>query len=135
MLAGHVIVGGAVSTYVTFVVHVLLKPLAFVTVIVMMYVPGLLSTEPAAGFCVITSWPAGVQLSVAVTSPTTLGIIAWQLLLTDRVLFTGQWVIAGALEWKTLNCTVQVVLLLDPSVTVTVIRCEPTGTTVPAVGL
>jgi len=34
MFAGHVIVGGAASTYVTCVVHVLLKPLAFVTVIV-----------------------------------------------------------------------------------------------------
>lgn len=29
----------------------------------------------------------------------------------------------------------QLVLLLDPSVTVTVIGCEPTATTVPAVGL
>jgi len=34
MLAGHVIVGGVESTYVTFVVHVLLKLFLFVTVIV-----------------------------------------------------------------------------------------------------
>jgi hypothetical protein len=46
----------------------------------------------------MTSWPDGVQLSVAVTSPTTLGIIAWQLPLTDSVLSTGQCVIAGALD-------------------------------------
>lgn len=83
--------------------QVLLKPLALVTVIVIPYVPGLLSAVPAAGFCVMTNWPDGVQLSVAVTSPTTLGIIAWQLPLTDRVLFIGQWVIAGAPDWKTLN--------------------------------
>jgi len=90
MLAGHVIVGGVESTYVTCVVHVLLKLLLLVTVIVIVYVPGLFSTLPAVGFCVITNWPDGVQLSVAVTSPTTLGIIAWQLLLTARVLSTGQ---------------------------------------------
>jgi len=47
---------------------------------------------------VITNWPDGVQLSVAVTSPTTLGITAWQLPFTDRVLSTGQCVIAGALD-------------------------------------
>src|SRR5262245_53150511 len=135
MLAGHVIVGGVESTYVTCVVHVLLKLLLLVTVIVIVYVPGLFSTLPAVGFCVITNWPDGVQLSVAVTSPTTLGIIAWQLALTGRVLSAGQWVIAGALDWKTLNGTTHVVLLLEASVTVTVMGCEPTDTTVPAEGL
>jgi len=98
-------------------------------------VPGLLSTVPSAGFCVIVNPSDGVQLSVAVTSPTTFGIIAWQLLSTTSVLSTGQCVIAGALDSKTLKGTMQVVLLFALSVTVTVMGFGPTPTSVPATGL
>src|SRR5262249_35862233 len=73
--------------------------------------------------------------SVAVTSPTTFGIIAWQLLSTASVLSTGQCVIAGALDSKTLKGTMQVVLLFALSVTVTVMGFGPTPTSVPAAGL
>ena len=75
MLPGHVITGAVVSTKVTVVVQVLLKPDALVTVMVIVYVPGLVSTVPAAGFCDLTKLPDGVQLSVATTSPRTFGTI------------------------------------------------------------
>ena len=44
-------------------------------------------------------------------------------------------VITGALDSTTVNGTEQVVLLFDASLTVTVIGCDPTLTSVPAVGL
>ena len=75
MLPGQVITGAVVSTKVTVVVQVLLKPDALVTVMVIVYVPGLLRTVPAAGFWDLTKLPDGVQLSVATTSPSTFGII------------------------------------------------------------
>ena len=50
MLAGQVIDGGVVSTNVTVVVQVLLKPESLVTVMMMVYAPGVLRTVPAAGF-------------------------------------------------------------------------------------
>ena len=75
MSAGQVTTGGIESTYVSIVVHELLKPDALVKVVVIRYGPGLPSIVPGVGYCVTVKAPEGVQLSVATTSPVMSGIM------------------------------------------------------------
>ena len=67
------IVGGTLSAIVTVVEQVfeLPEPSVTVTVTVCGPVPRIV---PAGGLCVLTSEPGGVQLSEAVTLPSTLGM-------------------------------------------------------------
>ena len=75
ILAGHVITGGVVSFTVNVVVQVALLLAASFTVIVIVVTP-LVTSVPAAGFCVTVKEAASVQLSVATTPPITLGTAA-----------------------------------------------------------
>ena len=68
----HKAVGGVASVTVKVVVHVALLFASSFTVTVIVVAPTLTSV-PAAGFWVIVKEPASVQLSDAVTPPTTFG--------------------------------------------------------------
>jgi hypothetical protein len=75
ILAGQVTDGGVVSLTVKVVVQVAVLFAASVTVTVIVVTPRPTSV-PASGYCVIVNEPAGVQLSDAITPPTTLGTAA-----------------------------------------------------------
>jgi len=64
MLAGHVIVGAMLSTFVTLKVQLLLFPAVSVAVKVIVVVPVPETTVPAAGDCVTVIDPDEVQLSL-----------------------------------------------------------------------
>jgi hypothetical protein len=131
ILAGQVIVGGVVSTTVKVVVQVAALFAASFTVTVIVVTPGPTSV-PATGFCVIVSEPAAVQLSEAVTLPTTLGTAAWQLAPADAVVPAGQVTIGGVVS-TTATVAVQVDWLFATSLTVIVTVALPL-TRVPAAG-
>jgi hypothetical protein len=86
--AGHEMAGGVVSATVTVVVHVavLLAASRAVTVIVVVPTP---TSVPAAGLCVSTIEPDGVQLSDAVVPATTFGTGAWQFALAETIVGAG----------------------------------------------
>jgi hypothetical protein len=118
MLPGQVIAGGDESVTVKVVVQVAALFAASLTVTVIVVTPSPTGV-PAAGFCVIASEPAGVQLSEAVTPPTTFGTAAWQFASAEAVVPAGQ-VADGGLVSFTVTTAVHE---LDPpllSVTVSV---------------
>src|SRR5258708_2630368 len=82
----------------------------------------------------ITSWFAGVQLSVATMSATTDGTAAWHCAPAGSVAIAGPLTMTGAVESTTFKTTEQPALLPDGSVTVTTIECCPRPTSVPAAG-
>ena len=69
MFAGHEITGSVLSILFTLKEHEVLLPARSVTVSVIVVVPIPATGVPAAGDCVFTIDPAGVQLSVIVASP------------------------------------------------------------------
>src|ERR1041385_104786 len=90
---------------------------------------------PAAGLCVLTNCSAGVQESVAATFGRRLGTAAWQFAPAERMNAAGVLKMVGGVLSTTVNRTVQVELLPETSVTVTVTGCAPRPTKVPAFGL
>src|SRR5881394_936108 len=75
-----------------------------------------------------------LQLSLAVTPPSTSGTAAWQLPSALALVGAGQLTL-GTLVSVTVNVVLQVALLLASSVAVTVIVCGPGPSSVPAAGL
>ena len=65
--AGQVTIGPVTSFFSIVIVQVLSLPDASLTVKVTIMLPLLLTSEPAAGLCVITKEPVGVQLSLTVS--------------------------------------------------------------------
>src|SRR5438034_1096432 len=74
-----------------------------------------------------------LHLSLTVTPPDTSGTAAWQFVPTLALVAAGQ-ITVGAVSSVTVKLVVQVALLPASSVAVTVIRCAPRPTTVPAAG-
>ena len=72
-------------------------------------------------------------MSLAVTPIRTSGTVAWQLPSALAPLGAGQ-ISVGTVSSVTVKVMVQVALLVAASVAVTVIRCVPRPTSVPAVG-
>ena len=104
---GHWKLGGVVSTTVRLVLHLEEFPAWSVTVTMMGVVPRLTSV-PAGGVWVITSDPAGVQLSLAVTAGSTFGTDLWQFESADNVPPAGQLTEGGVV-----STTVKLVLQLE----------------------
>src|SRR5688572_18626953 len=74
-----------------------------------------------------------LQLSVALTPATTFGTPARQLVPALAIVGAGQLTV-GTVSRVTVKLVVQVTLLVAASVAVTVIRCVPRPTSVPAAG-
>src|SRR5439155_5241158 len=74
-----------------------------------------------------------LQLSLALTPPNTSGTAARQFVPALALVGAGQ-VTVGAVSSVTVNVVVQVALLVAASVAVTVMRCTPNPTSVPAAG-
>src|SRR5207237_764273 len=74
-----------------------------------------------------------LQLSLAVTPPSTFGTAAWQLPSALALVGAGQLTV-GTVVSVTVKVVVQVALLPASSVAVTVIVCAPSPTSVPAAG-
>jgi len=75
----------------------------------------------------------GLQLSLALTPPTTLGTAAWQFV-SALAPGTAEQITVGAVLSVTAKVVVQVALLPASSVAVTVMVCVPRPTSVPAAG-
>src|ERR671923_70110 len=115
------------------VVQVALLPAASVAVTVIVFVPRPTSV-PATGLWVSVIALVGLQLSLTVTPPNTLGTAAWQ---APSALAAGvaEQITVGAVVSVTTKSVVQVALLPAASVAVTVIVLVPRPTSVPATGL
>src|SRR6266487_435868 len=114
------------------VVQVALLPAASVAVTVIRCAPRP-TIVPAAGAWLKVIALGPLQLSLTVTLANTSGTGAWQV---PSALATGiaEQLTFGWLESLTVKVVVQVALLPAASVAVTVIRCVPRPTTVPAAG-
>src|SRR5437867_4466259 len=82
----------------------------------------------------MTSWLAGVQLSVASTLARTLGTAPWQFAVTDTVIGAGELRIVGGVVSTTANDTFAAEVLPEASVTLTAIVYWPVPSGVPAAG-
>src|SRR5207247_6205406 len=127
-------VGAVASTTLSGTLVLAVLPAASITVTVMVYWPGL-TVVPATGFCLRTNWLTGVQLSAATVLGRTLGTAAWQLASAKSVIGPGALRMAGPVASTTLRGVLQVAVFPEASVAVTVIRCCPGATVVPAVGV
>src|SRR6266511_4172852 len=124
--------GAVLSVTVKLVVQVALLPAASVAVTVIVCVPRPTSL-PAAGDWTSVIAFAALQPSLTLTPPSTLGTAAWQFasaLAPD----TAEQITVGAVLSVTVKLVVQVALFPAASVAVTVIRCVPRLTSVPAAG-
>ena len=131
---GQVIIeGGVLSDTVNVVEQVAELLAASFTVITTVVVPRP-AVDPAAGTCVKTSEPAGVQLSVAITPPVKTGRVAWQLPSANAVWGAAQVVITGGILSDTVKVAEQVDELLEASLTVRTTVVTPGPTMVPAAG-
>src|ERR671925_344026 len=130
--AGQLTLGSVVSLTVKVVVQVALLPASSVAVTVIVCTPRPTSV-PAAGSCVSVIALVALQLSLAVTPPSTFGMAAWQLPSALALEGAGQLTV-GAVVSVTVKLVLQVELLPASSVAVTVIVCVPTPTSVPAAG-
>lgn len=127
------IVGFILSVTVKLFVQVVALLAASFTVMVIVVTP-VVTVVPATGDCVITKAPVAEQLSVACTAEVKLGTVALQLAFANAVCAGPQFVIVGAILSNAVKVVVQVVELLEVSLTVIVIVVLPNGTSVPAVG-
>ncbi|OQC01773.1 MAG: hypothetical protein BWX80_03312 [Candidatus Hydrogenedentes bacterium ADurb.Bin101] len=98
----HAAVGGVSSATVSIAWQVAGLALSSVTVIVTVWSP-MASKAPAVGFCVITRFPTGLQLSEAATAAVKSGTVPWQeaSALTDW--FGPQAVMTGAVVSTTVT--------------------------------
>src|SRR5213083_139912 len=114
------------------VVQVALFPTASVAVTVIVCVPRPTSV-PAAGAWLKVIPLVPLQLSLALTPPSTSGTAARQFVPALTLVGAGQLTV-GAVSSVTVKVVVQVALLVAASVAVTVITCTPNPTSVPAAG-
>ena len=121
------------SVTVKAVVQVALLPTTSVAVTVIVCIPTPTSV-PAVGLWLNVIALVALQLSLTVTPLSTSGTAAWQL---ASVLAPGtaEHSTVGAVVSVTVKVVVQVELLPDSSVAVTVIVCAPKPTSVPVAGL
>src|SRR5207249_5028106 len=131
-VAEQITVGAVLSVTTKLVVQVALLPAASVAVTVIVFVPGPTSV-PASGLCVRVIELVGVQLSLTLTPPRTLGTAAWQFT-SALALGVAEQISVGVALPVTVKLVVQVALLPAASVAVTVIVVEPKPTSVPAAG-
>ena len=118
IFAGQLIAGAVVSFTVNVVVQVLLLPAASVAVTVIVCGP-FPTIVPAAGLWVLVIEPEAEQSSDAVALEATSGTAAWQFASADAEVGDGQVTVGGVVS-LTVNVVVQVLVLPDPSVAVTV---------------
>src|SRR5206468_9451816 len=131
-MAAQLTLGSVGSLAVNVVVQVALLPAASVAVTVITCAPRP-TTVPAAGFWLKLIALVPLQLSLTVTLANTSGTVAWQ---TPSALAAGiaAQLTLGCVVSLTVKVVVQVALLPASSIAVTVIRCVPRPTTVPAAG-
>src|SRR5205814_1906022 len=132
-VAEQTTVGAVLSVTTKLVVQVALLPAASVAVTVIVFVPTPTSV-PASGLCVRVIELVGLQLSLTLTPPRTLGTAAWQFA-SAKALGVAEQTTVGAVLSVTTKLVVQVALLPAASVAVTVIVFVPGPTSVPASGL
>src|SRR6266566_1363701 len=130
--AGQITVGAVASVTVKVVVQVALFVAASVAVTVITCVPRPTSV-PAAGDWLKVIPLVPLQLSLALTPPSTSGTAARQFVPALTLVGAGQ-ITVGAVSSVTVRVVVHVALLVAASVAVTVIVCTPNPTSVPAVG-
>src|SRR5216117_827786 len=130
--AGQITVGAVSSVTVKVVVHVALLVAASVAVTVITCTPNPTSV-PAAGDCLNVIPFVPLQLSLALTPPSTSGTAARQFVLALTLVGAGQLTV-GAVSSVTVKVVAQVALLVAASVAVTVITCVPRPTSLPAAG-
>src|SRR6266513_113796 len=130
--AGQLTVGAVSSLTVKVVVHVALLVAASVAVTVITCVPRP-TNVPAAGDWLKVIPLVPLQLSLALTPPNTSGTAARQFVPALALVGAGH-ITVGAVSSVTVKVVVQVALLVAASVAVTVIRCTPNPTRVPAAG-
>lgn len=125
-----VIVGGVVSTTVKDVVHVETLLDASVTVTVTLWKPRP-NSVPAAGSCVFVTL---LQLSLAIVAAAKFGVAPKHEAFADTSCVGAHVAITGGVVSTTVKSVVHVVLLFEPSVTVTVTLCGPNPNDVPVGG-
>src|SRR5205823_918330 len=130
--AGQLTVGSVASFTVKVVVQAALLPASSVAVTVIVCVPNPTSV-PAAGDWTRVIPLVPLQLSLAVTPLNTSGTAAWQVPSALALVGAGQLTL-GTVVSVTVKVVVQVALLPDSSVAVTVIVFVPNPTSVPAAG-
>src|SRR5213076_219414 len=130
--AGQITVGSVASVTVKVVVQVALLVAASVPVTVITCTPNPTSV-PAVGDWLNVIPLVPLQLSLALTPPNTSGTAARQFVPALTLVGTGQLTV-GAVSSVTVKVVVQEALLLAASAAVTVIRCTPNPTSVPAAG-
>src|SRR5205809_1576835 len=128
--AGQLTVGAVSSVTVKVVVQVALLVAASVALTVITCVPRPTSV-PAAGACLKVIPLVPLQLSLALTPPSTSGTAARQFVPALTLVGAGQLTV-GAVSSVTVKVVVQVALLVAASVAVTVITCVPNTTSAPA---
>src|SRR5439155_1333170 len=109
-----------------------LLPASSVAVTVMVCAPRP-TNVPAAGDWLNVIPLVALQLSLAVTPPSTFGTAAWQPASALALVGAGQLTLGTVVSF-TVNVVVQVALLPASSVAVTVMMCVPRPTSVPAAG-
>src|SRR5216117_1471509 len=130
--AGQITVGAVSSVTVKVVVQVALLVAASVAVTVITCTPNPTSV-PAVGDWLKLIPLVPLQLSLALTAPSTSGTAARQFVPALTLVGAGQLTV-GAVSSVTVKVVVQVALLVAASVAVTVITCVPRPTSVPAAG-
>src|SRR5881296_1554866 len=130
--AGQITVGAVSSVTVNVVVQVALLVAASVAVTAITCTPNPTSV-PAAGDWLNVIPFVPLQLSLAVTAPSTSGTAARQFVPALTLVGAGQLTV-GAVSSVTVKVVVQVALLVAASVAVTVITCTPNPTSVDAAG-
>src|SRR5204862_4310043 len=128
----HLTAAALSSVTVKVVVQVALVVAASVGVTVMTCTPNPTSV-PAAGDWLKVIPLVPLQLSLALTPPSTSGTAARQLVPALTLLGAGQ-ITVGAVASASPTRRAPVLLLVAASVPVTVITCTPNPTSVPAVG-
>ena len=126
-----VMLGAVASTTVTVAVQVVVLPAASATVMVTTVAPRL-AVLPAAGDCVVVS--VELQLSTATTPAVRSGTRAVQLAPALTVWSAAHVVMLGAVVSTTVTVAVQVVVLPDESVAVSVTTVAPRLAVLPAAG-
>src|SRR5438552_3804104 len=130
--AGQITVGAVSSVTVKVVVQVALLVAASVAVTVITCMPNPTSV-PAAGDWLKVIALVPLQLSLALTPPSTSGTAARQFVPALTLVGAGQLTV-GAVSSVTVKVVLQVALLIAASVAVTVMVCTPNPTSVPAAG-
>src|SRR5438477_5109919 len=130
--AEQLTLGAVVSFTVKVVVQVALLPASSVAVTEIVFGPNPASV-PAAGDWTRVIPLVALQLSLAVTPPSTFGTAAWQAPSALALVGAGQLTV-GTVASVTVRVVVQVALLPASSVAVTVMMCTPSPTSVPAAG-